>query len=124
LDPLVGLVAETVNPETLESEFETALDRTLAGGGDPLEAVEEVRDEFMLAWDDDGGGGLAAALEYEIPADGNYRLVVAGALSTLGGQTFGNSQLLIGLDAPQVLSGEAEPTADTIAVLDVEATPP
>jgi hypothetical protein len=120
----VGLVAETVNPETLESEFETALDRTLAGGGDPLEAVEEVRDEFMLAWDDDGGGGLAAALEYEIPADGNYRLVVAGALSTLGGQTFGNSQLLIGLDAPQVLSGEAEPTADTIAVLDVEATPP
>jgi hypothetical protein len=119
----VGVVDETVNPETLEAEFETALDRTLAEGIDPLEAVETVRDEFMLAWDDDGGGGLSAALEYEIPADGDYRLVVAGALSILGGQTFGDSQLLIGLDAPQVLRGEAEPTNDTIAVRDVEATP-
>jgi hypothetical protein len=108
----------------LESAAESALDKVLAAGIDPLEAFDQVRDQYTLAWDDDSGGGLAAALEYEIPAGGDYRLLTSGALSFLGGETFGDYDLWIGLDAPQVLSGEAEPTGDTIALLDVETTPP
>jgi hypothetical protein len=124
LDPFIGLIDPSVDPNQLEENLEKALDATVAGGADPLEAVGRVRDQFALAWDDDGGGGLAAALEFAIPADGDYRLVVAGALSLVGGQTFGDYVLLIGLDEPSALTGEAAPTGDTVAILDVEATPP
>lgn len=124
LDPIVGVVDPGVDPEDLESAFETAFDRAVAAGSDPLEALEEARDQFTLAWDDDSGGGLTPALEFEVPADGDYRLVLAGALSAGGGESFGAYRLLVGLDAARVLKGEAEPTADTVAILDVEATPP
>jgi hypothetical protein len=124
LDPQVALIDASIDPDLLVSEAELALDQAVAAGADPLAAFDDIRDRYTLAWDDDGGGGLSAALEYEIPADGNYQLLVSGALTFLGGKTFGDYHLLIGLDAPQVLTGEAEPTGDTIAVLDVEATPP
>jgi hypothetical protein len=124
LDPIVGILGTDVDPEAFEAAYEAALDRVLAEGVDPLEGVEAVRDEYSLAWDDDSGGGLTAALEFEVPVDGDYRLLVGGALSALGRQTFGDYRLLLGLDEPQVLAGDAEPTGDVIAVLDVEATPP
>ena len=124
LDPIVGILGEDTDPEALESAYEAALDQALAAERDPLQAVEAVRDGFSLAWDDDSGGGLTAALEFEVPADGDYRLLVGGALSAFGGQTFGDYRILVGLNEPQVLEGDAEPTGDEIAVLDVEATPP
>jgi hypothetical protein len=124
LDPAVGIVEERTEPGVLEAAFEVALDRAVAEAADPLEAIEQIRDEFTLAWDDDSGGGLTAALEFEVPADGDYHLLVTGALSMVGGQTFGDYRLLLGLDAPQVLEGDAEPTGETIAVPDLEATPP
>ena len=123
LDPNVALVDPSIDPEELEASAESAYDLALAGGADPLEALDEIRDRYTLAWDDDGGGGLAAALEYEIPAAGEYRLLTAGALTFLGGASFGDYDLWVGLDAPGVLSGEAEPTGDTVALVDVDATP-
>ena len=120
LDPLVHIVDASVDPQQLESEFESALNQAMAGAGDPLQTVEELRNEFALAWDDDGGGGLTSALAFEVPADGDYRLVISGALSALGWQTFGDYRLLIGQNEPQVLTGEALPTGETIAVLDPE----
>ena len=130
LDPVVGIAELGVDPEALETAAEDALDVAAAQGLDPLAALDQVRDEFMLAWDDDGGGGLAAAAELEIPTDGDYHLLLAGALAAGGGQTFGGYHLLIGLDAPVVLEGDTAPdggvmpTGDTIAVLDAKATPP
>lgn len=124
LDPIVGLLEADVDPELFELAYETAVDRAVAEGPDPLEAIEGVRDQYLLAWDDDSGGGLTAALSVGVPADGTYRLLIAGALSVLAGQTFGDYRLLVGLDAPQVLEGDAEPTGEVIAVLDVDATPP
>ena len=124
LDPIVGIAESGADPQELELAYEVAVDQAVAAGEDPLEAVEAVFDEFLLAWDDDGGGGLTAALEFGVPADGDYRLLVGGASSRLGGQTFGDYRLLLGLDAPLVLEGDATPTGETIAVVDVEATPP
>jgi hypothetical protein len=124
LDPIIGLVDPGADPDLFEASLEEALDVAVAQGVDPLEAVDQVRDQFALAWDDDGGGGLAAALEFVIPADDDYRLLVSGALSFVGNQTFGDYILLVGLDEPRVLTGEAEPSGDTIAILDVESTPP
>lgn len=124
LDPIMGIIDPKVDPEELESAIETAFDRAISEGTDPLEAVEAVRDRYALAWDDDSGGGLAAALEFKVPSDGDYRLLIAGALSALGDETFGDFELRVGLDAPQVISGDVEPTGDIIAELDVETTPP
>ncbi|NIV29603.1 MAG: hypothetical protein GWN58_08865, partial [Anaerolineae bacterium] len=84
LDPIVGIAELGADPQELELAYEAAIDRAVAAGEDPLEAVEAVYDEFLLAWDDDGGGGLTAAMEFEVPADGDYRLLVGGASSRLG----------------------------------------
>jgi hypothetical protein len=124
LDPSVALIEPGVHPEDLEAVAESAYDRALSGGVDPLELLDELRDRYTLAWDDDSGGGLAAAFEYGIPASGEYRLLVMGSLSFLAGASFGDYDLWVGLDAPEVLSGQAEPTGDTIALLDADATPP
>ena len=124
LDPAVGIVDARTDPEVLEAAFEAAQDQAAAEGADPLEALDGVRDQYLLAWDDDSAGGLTAALEFEVPADGEYRLLVTGALSIRGGQTFGDYRLLLGLDAPQALEGNVEPTGEIIAVPDLEATPP
>lgn len=123
LDPIVGLVHGDVDPEALEADFEAALSRAIDQGEDPFTAVNRLRNEYFLAWDDDGSGGLAAALETVIPEDGDYRLMTAGSFSALGGHTFGDYELTVGLDAPQVLLGEAEPTGDEIIFLDTAVTP-
>jgi hypothetical protein len=124
LDPNLSLADSSVDPKELVAAAESALQEALAAGIDPLQAMDEIRDRYALAWDDDGGGGLAAAFEYEIQASGEYYLLASGALTFLGGATFGDYDLWVGLDATQVLSGETEPTGHTIALLDEKATPP
>jgi hypothetical protein len=56
---------------------------------------------------DDSGSGTDAALQFPIPADGDYKIVVAGSRQPVGrrviGQTFGGYHLVIGINAPQVL---------------------
>ena len=120
LDPFVGLVDTNFELQMALVEYGAELDRLVAEGLDPLLAVEELRDQFLLEWDDDGGGGLASAFEFPVPGDGDYRLLVAGSLSYLGVESSGNYRLLLGLDAPQVLTGQAEPTGHEIAVTDAE----
>jgi len=124
LDPIIFITDTDFHPDVLEADFEAALDAAILGGEDPLETIDQVRDQHALAWDDDSGGGLSAALEYEIPQDGDYRLVTGGAISVGGMPTAGDYRMLVGLDAPEVLEGEAFPTGDTIAILNADATPP
>jgi hypothetical protein len=124
LDPLVGLVDTTYDVATLRKDYNAELERIVSQGLDPILAAEEIRDQLLLVWDDDSGGGLTAAFEFPVPQDGEYRLLVGGSLSYQGDQTFGGYRVLLGLDAPQVLTGEAEPTQAVIAVPDVESTQP
>jgi hypothetical protein len=124
LDPIVFITDADFDPNTVEADIESALDRAAQEGTDPLEILDEVRDRYALAWDDDSGGGLTAALAFTIPEDGEYRLVTGGVSSAARIPSSGEYQILIGLDAPQVLDGEAEPTGEIIASLNVDATPP
>ena len=55
LDPNVALIDPSIDPEELEASAESAYDLALAGGADPLEALDVIRDRYTLAWDDDGG---------------------------------------------------------------------
>jgi hypothetical protein len=115
LDPLLLLADDTLDRFTVGEDFRTDVERAIAAGRDPLEVVPEFADQYFLAWDDDSGLGYAAALEYAIPADGDYKLAV---ITTPAKDTTGQFRLLVGLDAPAVLSGSAEATGDVIAVID------
>jgi hypothetical protein len=121
LDPFAGVGGAELDGTTLRDDFYAEVDRAIDGGQDPLAAIPEIVDQFLLAWDDDSGTGYAAALTFPVPADGNYQLLVT---SNPAYQTFGEYRLTVGLDAPDVLTGEAEPTGDTIAVLDLAASRP
>lgn len=124
LDPIVFISDTEFQPDRLEADFENALDAAALGGTDPLEAIDAVRDLHALAWDDDSAGGLSSALEFVIPQDGDYHLLIAGALSAAGNLTSGEYSMLVGLDEPEVLTGDILPTGDPIASLNIEATPP
>lgn len=123
LDPVAGIVPGNQDIQALEREYQNALASAIAEGADPIAALARVQSQYFLSADDDSGPGLAAAFSYETPEDGDYGLIVAGALSRLGGGTFGDYRLLIGVDTPEVLEGEGTPTGDVIAMLDREATP-
>ncbi len=117
LDPLAGLVRPDINIEWLAADFRAEVEAAVAEGRDPFEAVSEIADEFFLAWSDDGGRGYDAAFEFAVLKDGDYRLLVSG---TLARPTSGDYSLTVGVNAPEVLTGEAESTDDTVAVLDRE----
>ena len=119
LDPFVGLSDVPLEGETLRRAFWGEVDRVIAEGQDPLQALPAIYDEFLVAWDDDSGAGYDAALEFPVRADGDYHLLVTG---TPAKDSFGDFRLLIGLDAPEVLSGYAAATGDEIAFLDETAS--
>jgi hypothetical protein len=123
LDPIIGITAGAVDPEALEEAYESVVERALAGGLDPLVLLDEIRHRFTLVWDDDSGGGLSSAFAFEVSAEGDYRILAAGALSVVGGESFGDYQNLVGIDAPEVLTGEVTANSESIAQLDTESTP-
>lgn len=119
LDPFLMLFTGDVNASELTETLQQEINRVIAEGLDPLIALPAIFDQLSLAWNDDSGDGFDAALEYTLPADGSYTLLVTNAPGT---NTFGSYRLLVGLNEPQVMSGEVRPTGDTIAYLDEAAT--
>ena len=119
LDPFVALTDANLAPDELRDEFEAEVGQAIAAGQDPLKIIPDFANRFFLAWNDDGGDGYDAVFEYTIPADGDYRLFLFDSPAT---QSFGDYRLIIGLDAPQVLSGEAKPSGDRLAILDRQAS--
>jgi len=116
LDPIAGLTDNQISGGDLSTAFLTDVERVKAEGRDPIESLPEIYDKYMLAWDDDSGAGHAAVFEYTIPADGDYQLMVARSPVS---DTFGDFRLLVGVDAPQVLTGDVDDTGDVIARLDL-----
>ena len=123
LDPVVAVVEGGQDIVALEESYKQAVREAVAEGVDAFEALAAVQQELFLAGNDDSGEGLAAALDYEVPEDGDYGLIATGSFSSFGFETSGDYRLLIGIDEPAVLDGAASSTGDTIAVLDREATP-
>ena len=117
LDPFVALSDVAYDAGTLRDEFWAEVGRVIAAGQDPVRALPEIYDDAFVAWDDDGGAGYNAAFEFEVPVGGDYQLVITN--SPLA-DTFGDYRLLIGLDAPELLTSQVQPTGDEIAILDVE----
>lgn len=114
LDPFVAIVDGEADVATMQIELRSAFDLALAAGEPPLEAIGRLAGETFLAWnDDDGEGSSSAVLVFPVPESGDYQLVLFSSPLQV---TFGNYGLTIGIDAPEVLTGRATPTGDTVAV--------
>ena len=96
------------------TRYQADVQRLVAGNEDVALALNDLRNQYFLAWDDDSGDGYAAALEYTVPADGDYALVAGASLSALGHATSGDYALRLGLNAPEAQAG-AEPVGAPIA---------
>ena len=118
LDPIVGLLDERVDILQANQDYQTELERLVSANEDPLQVIPELWDNLFLAWDDDSGEGHESALDYQVAADGDYRLIVGGALSAINQKTFGDFLLQIGLDTPEVLTGEAKANDDMVGSLE------
>lgn len=115
LDPLLLLFSGDEDPRDLYDGFTEQVNRVIRSGDDPLVRLPEILDQLSLTWNDDFKDEFDAAIEYTIPVDGSYFLLLTDAPGT---NSFGSYRLLIGLNAPEVLEGEARTTGDTIAVLE------
>lgn len=121
LDPFLSLVPPGTDIPKVRKLFWDKVAAALKEGQDPLVVLPELAKRFLLAFDDDGGQGYAAAFKTMIQADGTYTLGVA---STPAAKTFGGYRLILGLDAPEVLAGDGKGTSASIAILDTEALKP
>ena len=79
--------------------------------------ITELADELFLVWDDDSGEGYAAALEFQVPESGNYQLVIYSSPGT-DTESLGEYQLMVGINEPEVITGEAQPTEAQILELE------
>jgi hypothetical protein len=120
LDPFVALAGTGVAAGSLVNAFDADVAMAIAEGQDSVSVIPEYADQYFLAWDDDSGGGFSAALEFEIPTDGDYQVGIASAPLN---PTFGEYRLVVGLDQPEVLTGNASPTEGVIAEFAMETDP-
>jgi hypothetical protein len=118
-DPFIALFDGSLEPSVLEDSFIAEVEQAIANGEDPFVTLPQIARSIFVAWDDDGGGGYDAVFSKRILEDGDYQLMVS---SSPGRRTFGDYKLLIGINAPEVLTGDALPTNDSIAVLDKAAS--
>ena len=118
-EPFTALVDGGVEPSELEESFLAQVEQAVANGEDPFVALHQIARSIFVAWDDDSGEGYDAVFSKRITEDGDYQLLVSSSPSR---RTFGDYKLLIGINAPEVLTGDALPTDDGIAVLDRAAS--
>jgi len=114
LDPSVGVLKPTVDVATAREQFRTGRDKILADQPESPQAFAPLFGKYFLSWDDDSGAGYAARLKLVIPADGDYRLSSAAALSGRASEATGCCWVST---PPQVLGDVATSTGDTLARL-------
>jgi hypothetical protein len=119
LDPALLLVDPAVLTENIDEELQAETKALIDAGVDPIEALRDVLLANSLAADDNGGEDSDAALQFLIPEDGDYVLL---ALGTPINDTFGDYELIAGINEPLVLAGKGQPAGDEFAFLDREAS--
>ena len=87
------------------TRYRADVERLAAGNQNVGLALDDLRNQYFLAWDDDSGDGYAAALEFVVPAAGDYALIAGASLAAFGRATSGDYELLIGLNAAEAQRG-------------------
>jgi hypothetical protein len=114
-DPFVAIGNTSVNASGLVADFEKDVNETIGKGGDPLDAIPETARKYFLAWNDDGGKGYDSAINFQVPASGDYQMLISSSPLR---RTFGDYRLLVGVNSPQVLTGQAIANRKGIARLE------
>ncbi len=109
LDPVIGIADMPASLEVLGASYTADLQRALAAEEGVATAIEAVRNQYFLAWDDDSGEGYAAAVTFVVPSAGDYVLIAGSSLSTLGRAASGDYSLEIRLNAPDAQDGAPAP---------------
>lgn len=109
LDPFASVSERPIEKDVLKTELQDQINFFRANGRAPVEAHTEFYNTLFLAWDDDSGAGYDSALTYTIPGDGDYYLIIVG---NPAGDSSGEYRVTVGLNAPQVLYGQAENHGD------------
>lgn len=109
LDPALSIMDTSRPSAEVEAAYEADIARLMAESDNVALDLDALRQRYFLAWDDDGGEGYAALLEFTVPVAGDYRLIAAASLSTLGRATAGDYELLVGLNAPGATAPGGEP---------------
>lgn len=113
LDPFLLVAPGEEDLDAIAEVYDTELTGALEAGRDPILALPDILGDLFLVWDDDSGSGYDAALTFEVPADGDYWLVLVAAPTSFSA---GRYRLLVSLDTPEVLEGDALPTEVEIAI--------
>ena len=90
LDPLLLFLSADQDLSATLASYSKAVADLVASSPTPLLDLPAIRDKYTLAWDDDSGPGYSAALNFTIPADGDYFLIAGSSLSAAGRQTSGS----------------------------------
>ena len=114
LDPAIGIMDTSTPLEEVMARYQADIQSLLTGSENVTADLEEVRNRYFLAWDDDSGDGYAAALAYAVPGPGDYILIAGSSLSAFGRSTSGDYELLIGLNAPAGSTPAGAPIAERI----------
>lgn len=106
LDPLLAVLKPGLDLERARIDYRERYQRLRAGRTEDPAAYAALLDEYVLAQADDSAGGYAADLDFTVPADGDYRLLLSASPLRPG---FGGYRLTIageeGIAAVSVLAG-------------------
>ena len=119
LDPVMAIADAAFDYNDFEEYVKAKTSEAVETGRETVDFLAEAVERFFFALDDDGGKGYAAALKFPIPADGDYKLLVAGARHQFGEsrgvRSFGGYRLSVGVNAPEILTGKATSTGEEVA---------
>lgn len=118
LDPFVMLLKPDVNLGELARQPLEKLIKTLSRDHDPIAVTRNILQRYALAGNDDYEGHYYAAFGVDIPADGDYWLVVGSSLVRPSAGTY---RLTVGIDEPDVLSGRPEASGAAFVLPDKDA---
>ena len=129
LSPLLALVAPPFDTAAFRHRLKEESERAAAEGRDAREALAKVAGATFLAWARDDDTGYDASLGAEVPGDGDFLLLVAGAPVPVSGgggtdASFGRFRLVLALNpaVPPVQATAA--TGDAFVAVDASVSPP
>jgi len=121
LDPLVALLRSGLTPEDFNRDAHEQRITMLKQDYDPIEITRLILDPSSQIWNDDYQGRHHAAFVTQVTSDGDYWLVLG---SSIARRSTGDFRLLVGVDAPEVLTAEAGDSGSTFVVAATESTMP